>query len=224
MSWDDELCRNTIRFDPVKYDEARLRSTVRLLFSPMDFQPPIASLPTDPKSVAKLDIEESNRECGKTLELVRNIQLLPLKGVEDYRNAEIAGVKDWCDFESAKIRGFGNPAALREYQPAAAACSSFVDALEGRTDIMTTFREMVRQVCSRNASPASCAADFTGQSQRPDGKDWIRLQVTSFGWNNCADKLAILNADSQKLEQMRTQLVGQFKRLFKITKDHCDSP
>lgn len=224
MSWDDEVCSNTIRFDPAKYDETRLRNTVSLLFSPSELQPPIAVAPMEPKSIATLDLAGSDRECSKVLERARSMTLLPLKGIEDYRDAKVAEIKDWCDFESVKIRGFGDPAALREYQPAAAACSRFIDALEGRTDIIATFRDMARQVCSRNASPASCNAGFISQSQRPDGKDWVRLQVTSFGWNNCATEFTVANAGRKKRDQMRTQLEGQFKRLFKIKQDNCDSP
>ena len=223
LSWDDELCHNTIRFDPGKYDEARLRNTVHLLFGPPDFQAPIASLPFDPQSIAKVDLDKTSRQCRTALEVGGQVQFIPLRGIEDYRRAKIAEIKDACEFETTKIRGLGDPSALREYQPAAA-CSHFIDALEGNGDIMTVFRETLDRNCSRNVSPASCVEKQLANAQKSDGMAWVRLYLTTFGWNNCATKFTSRNADSKKLEQMRVELEGQFRRAFKVVKDKCDVP
>jgi hypothetical protein len=48
--------------------------------------------------------------------------------------------------------------------------------------------------------------------------------LTSFGWNNCANKFTIRNAERKKLEQMHAELEGQFRRAFKVVKDRCDAP
>ena len=58
MSWDSG-CRFTVRFDPAKQDETRLRNTVHLLFGPSDFESP-GTLPAfEPKAVAGPDPERA---------------------------------------------------------------------------------------------------------------------------------------------------------------------
>src|SRR5262249_36019540 len=80
------------------------------------------------------------------------------------------------------------------------------------------------QSCSRNASPAWCVGQQLSNSQKADGMEWVRLHLMTFGWYNCANKFASRNADGKKLEQMRVELEGQFRRVFKVTKDKCDAP
>jgi len=223
LSWKDDIdCRHTVSFDPVKYDEARLRNTVNLLVGHSDFEAPVASLPFDPQSIAKLDLDRTNQECGKALETASRLKFIPLKGIEDYRRAKIAEIKDACEFETIKIRGFQDVSALHEYRPAAA-CSHFIEALEGKGDIMTVFRETLDRNCARNASPAQCVGRELANSQKTDGMEWVRLYLMTFGWNNCANKFTSRSADHKKLEQMRTELEGQFRRAFKVTKDKCDA-
>src|SRR5215475_11061833 len=67
LSWDDELCSNSIRFDPAKYDEVKLRNTLHLLFGPQDFRYPIASLPPSPQVMPKdFDVDRTMEVCTKS--------------------------------------------------------------------------------------------------------------------------------------------------------------
>jgi hypothetical protein len=222
LSWDDELCRNTLHFDPEKHDEMQLTNTLRLLFTPSDFTAPSAALPADPQSIAALDVDKYNEECGETLELASGLQFIPLEGIEEYRRAKIAEIADWCEFESARLRGYTNPAALHDYRRAAA-CAPFVDALEGR-DMLAFFRKALDQNCSSKASPAACTAKHVALSQRADGMDWVKLYLTGSGWNDCAARFTLLNTGSEKLERMRAGLEDQLLRMFRVTRERCEPP
>src|SRR5258708_1018012 len=130
LLWDDELCSNSISFDPGKYDEVKLRNTLHLLFGPQDFRSPIASFPPSPEVIPKdFDVDRTTEGWRKGLEMANRIEFIPVVGIEDYRRATIAEIKDSCQFETVKIRGLRDPSALREYSPAVAACSGFIDAL-----------------------------------------------------------------------------------------------
>jgi hypothetical protein len=222
LSWSDELCRYTIGIDPKRYDETRVRNTIHLLFGPADFKAPLVVGPVKPQDVAKLDLDRVNKECATALDLANRLAFVPLNGIEDYRRAEIAAIEDACQFETVKIRGFQNSAALREYQPAAAACTRFIDALEGKSDSMATFRQSLEENCSRNASPDQCLGRFLANAQSPNGMDWVRLYLMTFGWSNCANKFTIRSVDAKRLNQLRRGLEAEFRRTFKITKDQCE--
>ena len=135
----------------------------------------------------------------------------------------IGEIEDTCRFEKIEIRGYRNPSALREYTRAPS-CSHFIDALEGKSDIMTLFRETLRQDCSRNGSPATCEGRYLSDAQKPNGMEWVRLYLTGYGWHNCANEFTTRNADSTSLAQMREDLENQFRRLFKIVRDRCEAP
>ncbi|CCE03264.1 hypothetical protein [Bradyrhizobium sp. STM 3809] len=220
MSWDSG-CRFSIRFDPAKQDETRLRNTVHLLFGPSDFDSP-GTLPAfDPKAVAALDPDKIDRACKAALDVATRLEFIALPGVDDYRRARVAELKDSCDFELAQTRGFKSPSALRDYQPAAA-CARFVDAIEGKTDLQQMFRQTVDKGCADNASPKACVARYVAEAQKPDGPERMRIHLVNFGWSNCAINYNLRNTGATKMESMRSALETQFRKMFKVKQDKCE--
>jgi hypothetical protein len=221
LSWGHEACDYSVTFDPGKYDEARLRNTAHLLYGPPDFKAPSVGLPFNPQSIARLNLEHTQRECRSALDVASRLEFIALPGIDDYRRALMDEIKDTCEFETTEIRGFQKPSALRDYQPAAV-CSPFVDALEGKRDIMAAFRQTVSQRCS-GADQAECIERENARAQKDDGNDWVRLYLVKFGWNSCASQFTRRNVDSRKLELMRAGLEEQFQQTFKITKNRCEA-
>jgi hypothetical protein len=210
LSWYDEsACTSTIRFDPAKYDEARMKDTVKLLYeSDLD-------LP-DPRS------ENADQVCKDLLETAGRLKFIPLKGIEDYQRVKIAELNDGCEFGSALVRGLKDPSALRDYRPAATACSRFTDALEGKSDITTIFRETVNRNCSKvPLIQKQCVSEALAGAQKADGKEQVRSYVVNFGWSECAASFMSGKVDRKKLDQMRADLDKQFRRTFKITAKNC---
>ncbi|MGJ5092733.1 hypothetical protein ACQR18_11705 [Bradyrhizobium oligotrophicum] len=220
MSWDSG-CRFTVRYDPAKYDETRLRNTTRLLFGPSDFESP-GTLPAfEPTAVAALDPDKIDRTCKAALDAAARLEFIALPGVDDYRRARVAELKDSCDFELAQTRGFKTPSALRDYQPAAA-CARFVDAIEGKTDLQQMFRQTVAQGCANNASPQACNARYSAEAQKVDGQERMRIYLVNFGWTNCAVNYNLRNTGAKKMEAMRSALETQFRKMFKVKQDKCE--
>src|SRR3954470_11970298 len=221
VSWSDEACVHRISFDPAKHDEKRLKHTINLLFEPSNFEAPVPPFVGDPKTIAEIDLRKFDQQCSAALKTVRDFELLPLNGIEDYRRAKIGETEDACRFGNVEIRGLRNPSALREYSRAPN-CSHFIDALEGKTDMMKLFRETVTDQCSNNASPQRCRDSTLKDADKPDGKERVRLYLTMFGWNNCANKSTV-RYDSKSLEQMRSGLEKQFRRMFTV-RSKCENP
>ena len=142
LSWDDDACTYRISFDPAKHDEKRLNNTIRLLFARQDWQLRSFHLVADPQAAAKTRSAQIDRQCSDVLKTVRELELALCQGIEDYRRALIGEIDDTCRFGNAEIRGLRDPSALREYTRAPA-CSHFIDALEGKSDIDKVFRETV---------------------------------------------------------------------------------
>lgn len=221
-SWSDEACIFRISFDPGKHNEKQLKHTINLLFETSKFEAPIPPFVGEPKAIAGLDVGKFDQQCSAALKTIREFELLPLTGIEDYRRAKTGEIEDACRFGNIEIRGLRDPSALREYTRAPS-CSNFIDALEGKTDIMKAFRETVAQQCSDNASPQKCRDSTLKEADKPDGKERVRLNLTTFGWANCANNHTVRYTDSKSLEQMRAGLEKQFRRMFTV-RSKCENP
>jgi hypothetical protein len=222
ISWSDGVCDNRMAFDPGQVDEQQLKNTIHLLFGPADFEAPEVPPLFTPQDIAKLDLDGTTLKCSGALDLAARLPFLPLKGIEPFRQAKMAEIRDTCAYEATLIRGFTNATALRDYRPAAA-CSGFVDALEGKKDLMASFRETLAENCSSSISPGECAQRGSADLNKADGIERARLYLTMFGWSNCAVKYNARNMEAKKLEQMRADLDVQFRRTFKIVQNKCDA-
>lgn len=222
VSWDDEACRNTVTFDAKKVDQTALRNTVKLLFEQSPLSPTTGVYLLTPEFAAQADLAALQKECDEIARTGKGLKLLALPGLEEYRAALLDDTRDTCERLSAEIRAVKEPAALRDYKPAAPACSKFVDALEGKTDLDRTWRETIEASCRNNASPAACRNRSLRDADMPDGPQRKRLQVLNFGWSNCALRLTYKSGDQRKAQ--RTALEKKFRSQFKIKQSRCQNP
>jgi hypothetical protein len=221
VSWWHDGCGYSASFDATQHDGAQVRNTVHLLYGPPDFKAPSAGLPFNPKSVARINLDHVAQECRSAQDVAGRLEFLPLNGIEEYRLALMEEIKDTCAFEIAGIRGFKDPSALRDYQPAAA-CTPFADALEGKRDMMETFRQFLDHHCA-GADQAACVEREMTRAQKEDGGDWMRLYLVKYGWSQCASEFTSRQADGRKLEQMRAGLADQFQHAFKVSRHSCEA-
>jgi hypothetical protein len=226
VTWDDGMCQNTVTFDAARVDEEALTNTVHLLFGEM-FRRSQLRLPfTDvfmftPEQAARADLPALQRECAEITRNGRDVKLLALPGIEEYRAALLDATRDVCEFRSAKFRGVKDAAALRDYKPAAQACSGFIDALEGKVDFDRAWRETIEASCQRNAQPDVCRNRHFGEAQKPDGPARQRLFMLGFGWNNCAVQYMSVNVHSKERTAQRMALEDSFKSRFRIRRSDC---
>jgi hypothetical protein len=223
QTWSDDLCENTIRFDPNKYDETAVRNTIHLLFGPSDIRRPML-----PPSLYRQDLvklrDGLNKDCANSLDRAKTLKFLPLQGIEDYRKALISGLEDQCQFESVKLRALSEPSALREYARAPETCLRYVEAMEGKSDLAKVFRDTVEKHCQSNGSPEKCVLDSYTDAQRAGGEQGMRLYLATFAWPNCAVKQMLTNANAAQTGELYESLENQFRHIFRVTQDHCEAP
>jgi hypothetical protein len=224
IEWlDDIQCSSKIRFDPRKYDEQRLRNTVAVIFpsayNSYAFSRVLPDISIHPTGPLDQQIELLEQRCEETIRQGTNLPVIDLPGIEAYRSLKLEELEDSCRFDEALLRArYGDIAALRSYTPSVAKCSSFIDALEGKTDLMEAWRRLRLPSCQSpdeaKANPAACP-DLEG------GKDMdnFRYDVLMYGWSSCS--LHQINIDTKRLEEMRTTLERAFALRFKIRSPPC---
>jgi hypothetical protein len=221
IEWSDDMCSYKAKFDPRKYDEQILRNTAEVLFIGTQFEDVSPNIPRYPASPADLRIERFRQLCESTRRQISDLALIDLPGIEAYRKLKLEELEDGCRFGVVQIRAAaGDPAALRSYAPSAAKCSRFIDALEGKADIMTVWREMAASHCQRYASPHACRAEFLSDEAQADAMDRIRYSVLQFGWTTCSTPY-VKRADQKQSEKMRLALIREFNLRFKMKRPAC---
>lgn len=225
IQWEDRaFCQFETRLEPTKDDEARLRNTINVVFVDGKFYPYISSfvLPYEPGGPRQLTTAEFERKCQLAKERVASLPVIALPGIEEYRRLNIEALEDSCWFDTILIRAkSGETAALREYTPSVAACSAYIDVLEGKTDLRAFWREMTDAKCRTYADPERCRIDSQKGHGDPDADERRRSDVLGFGWNNCSTRYLKMNVWAAKLESMRKALAASFRRRFKIKAFPC---
>jgi hypothetical protein len=219
--WQDDACDYKVTFDPKKVDAAALKGTIDLLFK----QQPVVlgGMYQTPEEAATADLGKLQKKCSEAIDGRKSLKLLPLPGAEDYRTAVVEDIRNTCEREVAGMRALKDAGALRDYKPAVAACSEFIDALEGKTDFERVFHKTNERSCQNNASPAACRNRAIADGHKPDGAERKRLHVLNFGWSNCAVNLPTVAAQDQKRKAQLDSLEKAFRRQFKVAKK-CENP
>ncbi len=215
ISFEDEACSNRVTYDPKKTDRVQLQGTIALLYDERPFV--TGSIYQTAADLARANVGALQRQCTALTDKRKNLKVLPLPGIEDYRTMLVEDATDTCDLELASMRGMTNASALRDYKPAASVCSEYIDALEGKIDFEQAWNRTVDSNCRDNASPAVCRRRYDTEAKLPDGAVRKRLYMIGFGWNNCAVKLMRINTLEDKRNSMREGLIREFKRRFKVT-------
>ena len=224
VTWDDESCRYTVTFDAKKVDAAALRNTVKLLFDQSPLSPTTQPYLLTPEYAAQADLAKTQRECDEVARTGPAMNLLALPGIEEYRTALLDDARDKCELMTAEIRAVKDAAALRDYKPAAPACTKFIDALEGKAELDRAWRETIEASCRDNASPAACRSRSLREAEAPDGAERKRLLVLNFGWSNCAIRLTRGYTFDKERAAQRTALEKKFKSQFKVKQSRCQNP
>jgi hypothetical protein len=215
ISFEDEACSNRVTYEAKKTDKAQLQGTIALIYDERPFV--TGNIFQTAADMARADIGALQRQCIALSEKRKSLKVLPLPGIEEYRAMLAEDVADSCELELASMRAMTNASALRDYKPAAAACSEPIDALEGKIDFEQTWTRTVASSCRDNSDPDRCRQRYETEAQLPDGAVRKRLFMIGFGWNNCAVKFMRINTLEDKRNAMRESLIREFKRRFKVT-------
>jgi hypothetical protein len=216
-------CRDSIKFDPKKYDEQRLRNTVDVMFTNGfgggDLFPIIPLRPTTPVNVR---LEQYQQLCEATIRRASELSVIDLPHMEAFRKLKIEVLEDRCRFGASSIRAAGGePSALRGYAPSADNCLDFIEALEGKVDIMTFWRQFVYSNCRGNAWPDKCGAASFSHEGDADVIDRARWEIFHYGWNNCSTAYLKGNVDTMQMQETGSAREREFRRRFKIKSEPC---
>lgn len=220
FSWENaEGCQFYIRFDSKKQDQRRIENTVDFIFTGYVFNLPSEDVGLAPGAQ---NAERYAEACEHQVGEVASRPVIDLPGIEEYRKIKQDQLTDMCHFEQVIKRAkVGNAAALRDYEPSAAHCARFVDALEGKIDITAVWHDVVNSNCREATRPDACRAAWLERETPPDASERVRRDVLDYGWRNCSATYLRANETGAQAEAKRAKLETELRTRFRIRSDRC---
>jgi hypothetical protein len=223
-SWTAGVCEYTVRFDPAKTPEQKLKDTVFLVYQSAERGILSVPMPSKPAEALAISLDEVEKSCAERRERLVALDPLALggsaKGVLALREALVAEADDECAFTRAKVKGYSDPEALRAYEPAKS-CNNIVDALSDPAKLEPFWRAFTEDLCKDNLSVEDCRKRELDKAALPDAADWMKLTLIEFGWNNCANAFTLRG--SSDFDAAREKQVAAFKKVFK-PRETCEEP
>jgi hypothetical protein len=94
VSWSDQACQLNLKFDPAKQAETAIMNTIHLLFGLEESLGPLGPITFEPEDYKNFDFDKLTEECRRSIERVKDLPLVRLPGIEDYRHALTEAIKD----------------------------------------------------------------------------------------------------------------------------------
>jgi len=200
-----ETCKATVTYDASQDAEA-VKNTADFLFGFFNFG-------AEQKG-SEIDL------CRTRVSRLRSARFVDLVSVKALVADMSDGTEAYCELQTLEKRAAHEPALLREF-PSSEACYPAVDALEGKTDTVQFWREMIAEHATRSGDPQGFLAKQHAHESAPDFQDWVRQQILTYGWHNCAN--GTLEHFRASERQYRAEAEQEFSRKFHLTEFDCDT-
>jgi hypothetical protein len=221
FTWQDEACESTGTFPAGAYTQRQLRDTYYLTSGFILLTPTVAFNFNDynaayfTKAAASL-----KHEHDSLASLLRGLQVVPTaywRTLKQLREKQLA--EDYA-LSQAALEGYFHPESLlsNRYYPY---CTAYATALAS-TDtllVLQAWRKLVDEQKRQNGYPESLEREYVREAAKPEGINYAKMQLLTFGWTNCANSQSKYN---QLDDQGTASPIYKFERLFtRIKQANC---
>lgn len=217
-----ELCDNKGYYDPKKYSVKELEGTHSLWFGNTEAALTAPSLyrPEDLDLVRK-DNKQILARFDKDYAIAKkNLQSLTVVNSPYWQNLKKLNIKELDqEYEKEKVmfESFVNPKILLNNRYSKS-CGNFANALNGSDEnLKAEWRKLREQMSKRNSDPQRIMKEFENRMQSADWKKYAILDLTVYGWGNCANELIERPVHDEKMSK-------EFESLFIKIDAECDEP
>jgi hypothetical protein len=217
--WHDELCEHEGFFDSTKMTKQQVQNAHSLI-SADEFR-----INNNPFVVELKDIKRLNCNALKNAYLnekkrLSNMKLPENKIWETIRQEKLREIEQLYKLFNIKceVLLMDNMKALREFDKNDECLNFYATALiQGGDSLLSAWEHLTKLQASKNASPESIWSIYHEQRESENKFQYAKIQLLTFGWNNCAVEHINYFDDSKGWKE--------FKKLFTSIKEiHCNEP
>ncbi len=221
FKWEDELCSYESRYSNKLYSETQIINCYKLAYKD-DFRfqntPDIFGI-KDLERIHLADLDQEYREKSK---LLSALDLPKIPFWDNLRKKRLIELDQLYHLSKITCQSFSDPKSLRQFNHSDSCLLKHANSLiSGGDRLLNDWRELTSQMAKRNGWPERVWADYYKKLNSKDKFTHARINVTMFGWWNCA--INYIDYTESFFDNEKTS--GEFLKLFvKTVKLDCNEP
>jgi hypothetical protein len=218
--WESEggMCEYEGTFDGKKYSAEQIRNTLKLIngYFRLDTYNATVFKYEDIAAQNFSPIEAAYQR--KSVEL-KNLTIVKSPYWEKRRQQQIKEMESYYWLSKTTMASYKTPASLRDYPFAGTCRTKYAEPLiAGGSALLNTWESVNLETRKNNSDPARIKRIFDEQRASADAQKFAVVEVTAFGWWNCANALIDQGDDDAILDR-------NFRKLFtRVRTIRCEEP
>lgn len=218
LRWSEEMCDFEGTYNSKKYSAAEIKNVIRLKGSEFNFNSS-GSTVWRFDEIAGLDLAKIEREYKEKSEALRSLKIVNDKYWESVRQQKLREIEQYYLLSKATMLSYTDPPRLNDY-PFAESCKTKYAAplIEGGDSILRIWEVVNMEIRKNNSDPNRIRNEFEQQRRSPDALKYGLVEVTAFGWWNCANALIDQGDDYTVKDKNLRRLFTRFRTV------RCEEP
>lgn len=219
--WNDETCNYESTYDKTMYTENQLKNCYSLTYN-YHFQ--ISHTPSvyRPEDIQNLNIDTLDNEYNFKYKRLLSLDLPKTEYWNELRKSILIELEQFYKLSRIAYKGFFDPSILKDWFYQDSCLKKHANALiAGEDSLLNDWYELTSILVQKNCCPDKVWEKYTMQYASEKRFEYARVDVTTFGWWNCAIKHVDRSDDKFDLETKNEMFLKLFIKTE--TKD-CDEP
>ena len=221
FKWNDETCEYESLYDKSKYSEAQLKNCYQLTYN---FTFRINHTPNvfKPNDIKKLNIDTLDAEYNAKMNQLEGLVLPNSKYWDGLRKSIMIELEQLYRLSRITYQGFSDPKLLKEWFYQDSCLNKHANSLiNGGDSLLKDWYVLTSMLVKKNCCPDKVWGKYYNEFNSVDRLIYAQVEVTTFGWWNCAIN-HIEHSRDRYDDEMKQK---EFYKLFIKTKTiNCDEP
>jgi hypothetical protein len=216
--WETGLCEYEGTYDAKKHTAAQLKNTNRLVNEEFNLDTGNATV-FKFEDIARQDFAVIEADYRKKTAELKSLDIVKIPYWENVRQKQLKELETYYLLSKATMGSYKTPESLRDYPNAPGCQTKYAEPLIAGGDALLKVWEIQNiEARKNNGFPEEVKRRFERERNSPDALSYARVEVTTFGWWNCANALIDQGDDYAVKEK-------NFRKLFIRTRTViCDEP
>jgi hypothetical protein len=176
----------------------------------------------EPKDIERLNLDTLDNEYKNKSNLLRKLDLPKTQYWEDLRKSTLKELEQLYNLSRITYQSYSNPKYLKQFNHTDSCLLIHSNSLiAGGDSLLNDWFELTSQNVKKNGMPERKWKEYHIKFNSKDKLIFARVEVTAFGWWNCAIKYI---DDTENYFNTETRLKEFAKLFFKTRKFDCAEP
>ena len=216
--WSAGMCEFEGTFNTKKYSATQLKDTAKLIGDNLGLDTSAGTV-WKFDEIKSLNFEPVEARYQQKVKELKGLKIVIVPFWEERRTQLLRELEQYYFLIKFTMASYTDPKALLGYKYADSCIAKYAQPLiDGGNPLFKVWEEVNVKSRRTNASPERIKKLFDEQRKSAEAENFARIEVTAFGWWNCANALVDQGVDYSIREK-------NFKKLFiRVRTISCETP